>query len=59
MSKEIKLTSAQAKLLTELRTLGHPFYVWVNYPPAKVLVKLGFARWVGDKLALTEKGRDQ
>lgn len=56
MTDRIKLTQPQKTLLYSLIEHG-PSYVHENYQPAKKLVELGCARWVGDNLKATGSGK--
>lgn len=53
----MKMSDAQLRLLRDI-ALG-PHYVADYYPPAKVLVRLGFAEWLGHCLGITPSGREE
>ena len=50
------LSKPQWSLLVEIE--GKSCYVANYYAPAKVLVKLGLCKWVGDQLVITDDGRE-
>lgn len=56
MADKVKLTQPQKTLLYSIIENGAS-YVYESYQPAKKLVEVGYARWVGDNLKATGAGK--